>query len=708
MLRIRNALQPAAARATHRTRASLWALASYLLVGAAALAPRALALGRFITDDEANFWLKRADVFLTALRSGDYVATAMTNHPGVTTMWLGAAGILLRRALLGWGLLHSDAFPVVLATMRLPVVLAHVAVLLLCFWLLRRMLPAALALLAALLWAADPFVVGYSRLLHTDALSMSFATLSLLAACYAANHGGGRTWLAASGVAAGLAFLSKSPSLALLPAVGLVVLLAARQETGDRRQETGKAGLASRASRRMPRVSGLLPPVLPLLLWSLVAALTVFALWPALWVSPLEAYRRIELGVLAEGAQPHMLGNFFLGRQDDAPGLLYYPVALALRLTPWALLGLLALPVVWFRAGWSPAQRRDFAALAGFAVLFVVAMSVFPKKFDRYVVPVFPALDILAAAGLLGIANLGLQIADSRKRRSAISTLQSPIKAAWLTVVALAALANVAWWQPYQTLAFNQLFGSTAAGARTFFVGWGEGLEQVAAWLNAQPDITSVRVVALRVTSLNPYLKDGAQADFPKGDQLRDHTGYVVVYLPQVQAGPPGAPFGQFYGKAVPLHVVRIHGVDFAWIYRAPPQVGQPRAASFGPAIRLLGYDQQGEWRRGQATTLRLVWAADAQPQADYWMFAHLVGPGGKKYAQLDLPLPTGQWAPGQFNTTELPIALPADAPAGAYRLLIGLYPPGQGQRLPLAPDDPRDAAADSENALILARFELK
>src|SRR4029079_6344032 len=92
------------------------------------------------------------------------------------------------RALLGWGVLYSDAFPNLLALMRLPVVLAHVAVLLLGYAMLRRMLPAMVAALAALLWAADPFVIGYSKLLHTDALAASFMTLSLLAACVYSHH----------------------------------------------------------------------------------------------------------------------------------------------------------------------------------------------------------------------------------------------------------------------------------------------------------------------------------------------------------------------------------------------------------------------------------------------------------------------------------------------------------------------------------------
>src|SRR5204863_2434208 len=149
-------IQPAAAaRAVAHSRDHVWALCGYLLIGLAALLPRVLALGLFITDDEANFWLMRSDIFLKAIRTGDFAATAITAHPGVTTMWLGAAGIVLRRALLDWGILRSDAFPVVLMLMRLPAALVHVAVVVLGYSLLRRMFPPriypALALLAALL-----------------------------------------------------------------------------------------------------------------------------------------------------------------------------------------------------------------------------------------------------------------------------------------------------------------------------------------------------------------------------------------------------------------------------------------------------------------------------------------------------------------------------------------------------------------------------
>src|ERR671920_332367 len=80
---------------------------SYLVIGLVALVPRVLSLGSFVTVDEQAFWMPRSDAFLRAVQSGNFPATAISTHPGVTTMWLGSIGIVLRRALLDWGLLRS-------------------------------------------------------------------------------------------------------------------------------------------------------------------------------------------------------------------------------------------------------------------------------------------------------------------------------------------------------------------------------------------------------------------------------------------------------------------------------------------------------------------------------------------------------------------------------------------------------------------------
>src|SRR5262249_17694401 len=161
----------------------------------------------------------------------------------------------------------------------------------------------------------------------------------------------------------------------------------------------------------------------------------------------------------------------FLGRADDAPGALFYPVALALRLTPWALLGLLALPLALRRA--APPTRRDLASLAGFVVFFILAMSFFPKKFNRYLIPAFPVVDILAAIGLMAIVDLRFPIVDLRLDQSKIQNLKSKMM---LGVVSLAAIVNAAWYHPYGIVYFNQALGGAPVGARTFLAGWGEGM----------------------------------------------------------------------------------------------------------------------------------------------------------------------------------------------------------------------------------------
>jgi len=409
---------------------------SYVLLALIALLPRVLSLGGFVTVDEITFWIPRADAFLHAIQVGDFPATAISTHPGVTTMWLGSAGVLLRRALLAAGLLHDDSFATVLAFYRLPVVLVHTAGILAGYALLRRLLPALVAALAALLWAADPFVIAYSRVLHVDGLAGTFITLSLLAACVYWFHDRRSRFLILSAISAGLAILSKSPALVLLPMAGLIALAAAHDEgrrTKDERQSTAQATFVV---RRWSFVR-------PLALWAALVLLTAIVVWPALWAGPLRAIEQVRVGVVAEGAEPHMQGNFFLGREDDSPGPLFYPLALALRLTPWTLLGLLLLPIVWQRMREIAPARRDLALLALYVIVFVAAMSLFPKKFNRYIEPVFPALDILAAVGLLGILDWRLPILNFGLDGTKFKNLKSKISMSLVGIITVAALANV-------------------------------------------------------------------------------------------------------------------------------------------------------------------------------------------------------------------------------------------------------------------------
>jgi 4-amino-4-deoxy-L-arabinose transferase-like glycosyltransferase len=660
------------------------AVLTWLLLGGVALLLRVLDLGSFVTLDEINFWMPRSEMFLEALQAGAFADTAIRPHPGVTTMWLGSAGILLRRSLP----LEEIPFPLLLALMRLPVALVHVAGLLLGYALLRRMLPASIALLAALFWATDPFMVAYSRVLHLDALAMTFATVSMLSACCYWHHERRRAMLVVSAVCGALAFLSKVPGLIVLPVVGGVALWAAlEQRPADQTGERGSLG-----SWRAALSS--------LLLWGGVFALTIVLVWPAVWADPLRVAWLLTESVTEEGALPHMWGNFFLGERNDTPGPTFYPVALALRSTPWALLGLLLLPWGWQQARSLPRARRDLLVLVGLVLLFILIMSLSPKKFNRYLVPISAASNIVAAAGLVW----GIERLTSHMQRGA-----QRVRALALGGVAAAALVNAAWWHPYGLAAFNQALGGAPAGAYAFAIGWGEGLGQAAEWLNQQPDITGVAIASTMNNSLRPYLRHGAHSLEPPGATLPPEIGYVLVYVRDAQRGLVGPPFDQFYPHAPPLHTVTIHGVDYAWIYQVPPPVAEPLAIQFGEQIELRGYGlDPGELRSAGRLLLTTQWQAQGQPAQDYLLFAHLLNAEGERVGQLDAPpagpqVPTSAWRAPRVYTWEHPLPVAGDLPPGDYWLALGLYAPATFERLPVQGAPPATASPlPYRNAVLL------
>jgi hypothetical protein len=371
-------------------------------------------------------------------------------------------------------------------------------------------------------------------------------------------------------------------------------------------------------------------------------------------------------------------------------------VALALRLTPWTLVGVLVLGLTW--RSLPPDERRPLAALALFVILMTAALTLFDKKFNRYIVPVFPALDILAAAGLVSlVAALG----------SRFERMRGVLTAVLVALTAIAAGLNIAWWHPYEIAAFNQVLGGAQAGARTFVIGWGEGYELVADWLNQQPDITGVRTVSREPGVQNPYMRPGSDASPPSDGALPDNTGYVVVYVGQTQRGTPSPPFGDYYGHAVPVKTIVIHGIEYAWIYQVAPQVDVPSGALFGEGLMLAGIRTHGAPQPGSTVPLEVVWQSQAPAAGDANLFVHVLAPDGTRVAQLDIPLALSTWEVGRYQTTEAPIVLPASLPAGTYRVVAGVYNPQGGDRLVVSRAATLDPGIDGPHAVQLTTITV-
>lgn len=139
----------------------------------------------------------------------------------------------------------------------------------------------------------------------------------------------------------------------------------------------------------------------------------------------------------------------------------------------------------------------------------------------------------------------------------------------------------------------------------------------------------------------------------------------------------------------------REHGYDL-------PAIGHGQVAQFGPAVELIGYDLVEAAQPGSPLEVTLYWHARQTPDKNYRVFVHLLDAGGQIVAQHDgAPgdgeLPALGWLPGEYLTDTHRLALPAELPAGAYNLLVGLYDPVTRQRLgePILLDTPVTVSLD-------------
>lgn len=109
-----------------------------------------------------------------------------------------------------------------------------------------------------------------------------------------------------------------------------------------------------------------------------------------------------------------------------------------------------------------------------------------------------------------------------------------------------------------------------------------------------------------------------------------------------------------------------------------------------GEGIHLLGYslvDQKV--RPGEIIRLTLHWKTSEEIETGYKVFVHLLDGEGRIVAQRDSePVggsrPTSGWGMGEEIWDNYGIMLPEELPSGEYQLVVGMYDPTGGERLPI------------------------
>jgi hypothetical protein len=114
--------------------------------------------------------------------------------------------------------------------------------------------------------------------------------------------------------------------------------------------------------------------------------------------------------------------------------------------------------------------------------------------------------------------------------------------------------------------------------------------------------------------------------------------------------------------------------------------------ANLDNAVRLVGYDlPTGPVAAGSEVPLTLYWQVSRALGKDYTVFIHLLGDddliGQGDGPPLDNAYPTSFWSVGETLADTHRLRISSDAKPGKHRIVVGLYDPISGQRLPVLDD---------------------
>ena len=554
------------------------------IVALSILLPRAFGLDRFVTADEPTWMVSTAN-FYYALGQRDFQNTYQLEHPGVTLMWAGTAGFLWQfPGYRGIGLDEPidvytyedtllengyDGPEKILAAGRFFLVLGVTLVLTISFFYAQRLIGVLPALAGFLLIAFDPYHIGLSRLFILDGTLSSLMLLSVLVfLCFLRDSN--PIDLVISGFAAGLSWLTKSPGFFLIPIVGLLAALNLWQLWRASQQD---------AHKNVQNWNLLIRQRLwQLMIWGILGIVVFFIFWPAMWVDPIGSLAKMFERAFGYVVSGHKHQIFFDGEIVESGNLglsffQYYPLIYLWHVTPVTLIGLLAAFASLFIYRKSLKQKDVFFTILLFVVYivsFILLMTLGGKKMARYILPSYIVLELIAALGFVVFIRWFLNhftINSHASRKSWLFGL-------FIGIFLISQIGFALEASPYYLTYFNPLLGGIRKAADVLMIGWGEGLEQAADYLNHKPDAENLQVVSWYERGCFSYYFDGQSRIIPivadlEPDKLQKfitEMDYAVIYIQQRQRQTPQNLLA-YLEQFSPEHIIWIDGVEYIRIY---------------------------------------------------------------------------------------------------------------------------------------------
>ena len=362
--------------------------------------------------------------------------------------------------------------------------------------------------------------------------------------------------------AAGLAWLTRSPAFFLGPLLALLTLgwLLARRAEPREWLEWLVRGLV----------------------WVGIGGAVFVLLWPAMWVDPVGSLRQVLTAAGEYAAEGHLKPTFFDGAiYAGDPGFWFYPVTWAWRTTPltWVGLVLALVGLALRRPPLASARARGVVvALLVFGLGFMLFMNVGAKKFDRYVLPSYLALDLVAGMGWA----VALQWAAARGAEK--GTLRFLPLAASSVLVGQALFLLPTY--PYYLTYYNPALGGSAVAPRVMMIGWGEGADEAGRYLDAKPDAADLTVASGYTNGPLSYFFRGTTLPLTFWAQ----ADYAAVFVQDRQRLLPSRKSAAYFAGLTPEQVITLNGIDYAWLYDLHDAPLPTYVTDWGDVIRLTTF----------------------------------------------------------------------------------------------------------------------
>ncbi len=482
--------------------------------------------------------------------------------------------------------------------------------------------------------------------------------------------------LVVSGVVAALTVLTKTPGIFLVPLVGLFSLM---------EYVVHVVGQPNWHWSDFVRGKNLLRFVAPLVIWALIFVVVYVLLWPAMWVSPREVLREVTdiSGDYAE--QGHSSPVFFNGEIINGdPGTWFYPITWLWRTTPVVMLGLLLTALAFIVSNVvTKSKNVRFTALSIvlWAFFFIVFMNFGAKKFDRYLLPIYMPLDLLAG---IGWAAVIVWLTQSRTKW--VARYAAPGVA--VLVIAAQGIHTIPTY-PYYLTHYNPLMGGAKRAPDVMFLGWGQGLDEAGRYLSEE------------VYTDNPGDQPGVASWYPRGPFSFFYDGetwsnratweadYSVIYAHQWQRELPSRRMMHHFNSLEPMKTFTIDNIEYASIFDMREADLPDYTVDFGDQIRLVYYDTfSGSMHPGQKWDMTIYFQKLAPIDERLNILLRLVNQDGEEILRQD-GWPDGEatdeWPVGEMlrdNNYSLEITDEFDP--GIYRIEVAFYDPNTLQHLPV------------------------